>query len=125
MLQPSIAIASTASIGGEMDDDYWVDYESERTIYNWDTSIWFKKTDGPGLWMQWYRCGPLTDRSVTGPGPAYWQATSNYWSDPDPTLRKWLDGTFLQGTKFCLSVLSNGSNDYDWFYGQLDWDVTS
>lgn len=117
---PTVSLATYNFISsGEdaIDNDYWVPFYTGRTVTAGGSNIYFGKTDGPGLFMKWYRCG---NTSVNGPG-----SLGYYWSDPDPQSAKLLDNGFAYGARFCLMVLSNGADDKDEFSGNLYWNVYS
>jgi len=117
--QSALATSSWISSGEDaIDNDYWQPFYTPRYVYASGSNIYFRKSDGPGLWMKWYRC---YNTSVNGPG-----ANGVYWSDPDPQdFAKLLDYGFGYNACFMLMVLSNGADDKDEFSGTLWWDVYS
>lgn len=116
--QTALATSSWISSGEDaIDNDYWVPLYTERYVTAGGSNIYFRKSDGPGLSMKWYRC---YNTSVNGPPGGV------YWSDPDPQdFARMLDYGFAYNACFMLMVLSNGADDKDEFSGTLWWNVYS
>lgn len=108
------ASASYASISGTIyrNQRVWFTYAREVSVAG--SNIYHQKTDGPGMWLAWYKCA---DRTVRGP--------DIYFQDADPTGRLLLDYGFRAGAVFCLTAVSNGSLYQDTFRGGLEWNVFS
>lgn len=121
MLGATLPFASSAGatseyITGNVERYTVVEYYVGRTVTAAGSNIYFQKFDGPGLYLQWYKCGDYSG-AVGKIGP--WR----YFVNPDPTDRQYLDGGFIYGARFCLRSYSMGSNTYDTFSGWLDYNV--
>jgi hypothetical protein len=88
-------------------------YTTKRTITVSGSSIYVRKTDGPGIQVMWYKCG---DRSTHGA----WHRLVN--SDPTPYVR--IGTNFLPNTQFCLAAWDDqGSNATDTWTGNIKYNV--
>lgn len=108
------ADASYATVSGTIYKGQRVWFTSAREVTVGGSNIYHQKTDGPGMWLAWYKC---SDRTVRG--------SDVYFHDADPTSRLMLDYGFRNGAVFCLTAVSNGVFNQDTFTGGLEWNVFS
>jgi hypothetical protein len=108
------ALASSEYITGTIYRNQDVFFTKERTVTATNSNFYFQKTDGPGMYLGWYKCG---ERSNNG---GY-----IYFNDTDPTARQYIGGPFRYGAPVCLMARSNGSLSQDTFSGNLNWNVYS
>jgi hypothetical protein len=114
----ALATSSWIASGNDgITKNQWVYFYTPRYVTSGGSNIYFRKSDGPGLFMKWYRCNVP---SVNGPPGGV------YWTDPDPQdFARLLDYGFAYNACFMLMVMSNGSNYTDEFSGTLWWNVFS
>ncbi|MBV9822778.1 MAG: hypothetical protein JO144_11105 [Actinobacteria bacterium] len=108
------ALATTTTNTGNVVQGQWYWGTNNWTTTTYASNIYFTKTDGPEIDLEWYKC---SDRTKHG-SPVHFE-------NADPTAQKKLNlsGTMAQGTTFCLAVYSYGNNATDTYTGQLVYDV--
>ena len=104
--------ATTTTNTGNVVQGQWYWGTHSWTTQTSGRNIWFTKTDGPEIRLEWYKC---SDRTKHG-SPVHFE-------NADPTGRYELASNMAAGTTFCLAVYSLGNNPTDTYTGTLEYDI--